>query len=118
MANYRATLDRLIATPEGYEWLPPVWHLIYEEGIQGNHILFQDADLASIRQAISKGHLDWTDEYGREVEDRAVHLLRLNSIESIRRHVDLLSTDEKLGLFLVYQCGLGLWGSALKRGLN
>ena len=118
MADYRAAIERMMATPRGFEWLPQIWHVIYEEGIRGNHILFQDSDLTSIRQAMTQGKLDWTTELDGEIEDRAVKLLRINNIEIIRRRVHLLSQDEKLALFLVYQCGLELWGSALKRSLN
>lgn len=118
MADYRAALERLMASPRGFDWLPEVWHLIYEEGIRGNHILFQDEDLTSIRASMARGNLDWNDEFGRSVENRAVQLLRLNNIDIIRTRVRSLSDDEKLGLYLVYQCGLELWRSALKRGLN
>jgi len=47
MADYRAAIERMMATPHGFEWLPQIWHVIYEEGIRGNHILFQDADLVA-----------------------------------------------------------------------
>lgn len=118
MADYRAALDRLMATPRGFEWLPEVWHLIYEEGIRGNHILFQDQDLNLIRLAMARGNLDWSNDFGQSIEDRAVSLLRLNNIDTIRRRVSQMSDDEKLGIYLVYQCGLELWTSALKRTLN
>jgi|GEM_PF-1855692 len=118
MADYRAALDRLMATPRGFEWIPDIWHLVYEEGIRGNHILFQEQDLVAIRVLIARGKLDWDDEFGRSIEDRAVRLLHLNNIEIIRSKVSSLSDDEKLGLYLVYQCGLELWRSALKRRLN
>ncbi len=118
MADYRAALERLMATPGGFEWIPEIWHLIYEEGIRGNHILFQDHELASIRTLMARGNLEWDDEFGRSIEDQAVRLLRLNNIDIIRSKVSSLSDEEKLGLYLVYQCGLELWRSALKRRLN
>ncbi len=124
MADYRAALERFMATPVGFEWLPQVWHVIYEEGIRGNHILFNAEDIKGIEHAISRGshdsngEINWSDELVEEIEDHAVNLLRLNDLDTIRRRVNLLSIEEKLALFLVYQCGLRLWNSALKKSLN
>jgi len=116
MADYRAAIERMMATPHGFEWLPQIWHVIYEEGIRGNHILFQDADLVAFRQTMAQGN--WAAELGGEIEGRAIRLLRLNNIDIIRSRVHLLPQNEKLALFMIYQCGLELWGSALKRNLN
>ena len=118
MADYRAAIERMMATPHGFEWLPQIWHVIYEEGIRGNHILFQDADLNAFRQTMAQGKSNWTTELGGEIEGRAIRLLRLNNIDIIRGRVHSMPQDEKLALFMIYQCGLELWGSALKRSLN
>jgi len=116
MADYRAAIERMMATPHGFEWLPQIWHVIYEEGIRGNHILFQDADLVAFRQTMAQGN--WATELGGEIEGRAIRLLRLNNIDIIRSRVHSMPQNEKLALFMIYQCGLELWGSALKRNLN
>ena len=126
MADYRAAIERMMATPHGFEWLPQIWHVIYEEGIRGNHILFQDADLIAFRQAMAQGKSNWTTELNGDISEKieekievqAIRLLRLNNIDIIRRRVHLMPQDEKLALFIIYQCGLELWGSALKRSLN
>ena len=120
MADYRAAIERLMATPHGYEWLPQIWHVIYEEGIRGNHILFQDADLIAFRRAMAQGNwaAQMNGDLTEKIEAQAIKLLRLNNIDIIRRRVHMLPQDEKLALFMIYQCGIGLWGSALKRSLN
>jgi len=126
MADYRAAIERMMATPNGFEWLPQIWHVIYEEGIRGNHILFQDSDLIAFRQSMAQGKNSWASELNGEIaekmderiEAQAIRLLRINNIDVIRRRVQLLPQDKKLALFMIYQCGLELWGSALKRSLN
>lgn len=115
MADYRAAIERLVATPSGFEWLPSIWHLIYEEGIRGNHILFDKQEIAEIQHLL---RTQAADKHFPDIEDQAVSLLRLNNIAAIKARLALMDTEQKVSLFLVYQCGLQLWGSALRRLLN
>lgn len=113
--DYRAALERLVATPSGFEWVPQVWHVIYEEGIRGNHILFDDDEIAEINRLL---RTQAADRFFPDVEGHAVALLRLNSVPAIRSRLATMDLEQKVSLFLVYQCGLQLWGSALRRLLN
>lgn len=118
MADYRAALERMNATPPGFEWLPEIWHVVYEEGIRGNHILFENIEIALTDRQTKRALNDWDTYFAKTIENRAVTLLRLNNIEVIKKEILALPSDERAALFLVYRYSLDLWQSALKRYLS
>lgn len=118
MADYRAALERMNATPTGFEWLPEIWHVVYEEGIRGNHVLFENIERTLTEMSKKRAVYDWDPNFAKIIENKAVRLLRLNNIESIRQEIMTLPADERMALFLVYRHSLELWRNALKRYLS
>jgi hypothetical protein len=98
--------------------LPPLWQVIYNEGIRGNHILFQRQDVLFFEsQPLQLAEFEdslQTDAMQRIV----VQLIACPDLSSMADIIDSLSQDIKQSVYTVYKRMISTWGSHLKLVLN
>ena len=95
--------------------LPPLWSVIYEEAVRGNHILFETCELDTLQNAtmteFDDADVAWVVTYV------AKQSVKTSLIELKQAVKDL--PDQKRGLvFLLYMNSIQYFTQQLKRSLN
>ncbi len=119
--------DIASAVPEGViqnsmanSKLPPLWQLIYNEGIRGNHLLFKAVDA-------NKFDDQEPDYDGAELEDESkmerfqkiiVSIISKSDLADMSQIIESLSDDFKIAVYVYYKRMLKAWGAYLKLSLH
>lgn len=100
MKNLTAFSENLLS--EHYAqpaFLPPLWRVIFQEAMRGNHIIFPRSLVAAYQD------LSWEMtrfQASHSLEEFCVHLFAAPDLKTIRSMVRLLPGDEQKQLFLIY----------------
>lgn len=76
-------------------FLPPLWRIIFQEAMRGNHMLFS-------RSVQSEAALLNPDPANEELIEFCVHLFAASDLRTIKSMIHLLPRDEQKQLFGVY----------------
>jgi hypothetical protein len=114
----RATSESIISEIYQSHALPPLWEVVYQEGIRGNHFLFAQNDLRAFEDALC-GQAIIGEGFGtRGVEELVIPILESANLQEIRKILSTLTFEQKLDLFVLYKRALEFWGFHLKTVLN
>ena len=114
----RATSESIISEIYQSHALPPLWEVVYQEGIRGNHFLFTQDDLRAFEDALCGQALIGEGFGSRGVEELVIPILESANLQEIRKILSSLTFDQKLDLFVLYKRALEFWGFHLKTVLN
>jgi len=96
--------------------LPPMWEIVYQEAIRGNHILFDDADVDP--DTIVMQDASFQGDGLTKIEDVLVQMLASSDLTQIRAMIAGLSQVERQALFLIYKNLIQATSSMLKAQLH
>src|SRR5690242_9506595 len=85
---------------EQADCLPPLWRVLYQEGMRANHLLFSKEDVEGFRAPKSKNILSESEQSA--VCEAAARLFVCGDIASMRRLVSELSQPSRSYLFGLY----------------
>jgi hypothetical protein len=105
---------------ESSPWhLPPLWQIIYNEGIHANHILFDRSDLLLFETSLAKNHLAMlSPEEAKLLEETFLDLISCHSVGLMRQTISGLDSESRVKIFQLYKHLLQYWTDFLKKSLN
>jgi hypothetical protein len=89
---YEGILTEQYAQPE---FLPPLWRIIFQEAMRGNHMLFS-------KSIQSEAALLTPEPANEELIEFCVHLFAASDLRTIKSMIHLLPRDEQKQLYCVY----------------
>jgi hypothetical protein len=89
---YEGILTEQYAQPA---FLPPLWRIIFQEAMRGNHMLFS-------RSVQAEAALLNPDPANEELIEFCVHLFAASDLRTIKSMIHLLPRNEQIQLFGVY----------------
>jgi len=114
----RATSESIIQEIYQSHALPPLWEVVYQEGIRGNHFIFGQEDLRAFEDALC-GSADIGQGFGtRGIEEMVIPILKSASLQDVRKILLSMSFEQKLDLYVLYRRALEFWAFHLKTVLN
>ena len=96
--------------------LPPLWLLIYQEAIRGNHLLFSRVDVARFEQ--EGDALELSDGLAERIEDVIMRLVTCADLADMAKVIDSLPGHERLELFRYYKRFMLVARDYIKAQLN
>ena len=98
--------------------LPPLWQVLYNEGIRGNHLLFQKADVAAFEADSTSIPALESESESVALQHIMVQLLACSELSTMANLIDSLSQDIKKGVYILYRQMLQSWTAHLRVSLN
>lgn len=100
--------------------LPPLWQLIYNEGIRGNHILFKKGDIGKFdeQEASYDGSSLEESNAMDHFQKTIVAIVSKPELSGMSAVIESLSDDFKIAVFIYYKRMLKAWGAYLKISLH
>ncbi|MBC7531615.1 MAG: hypothetical protein H7318_08565 [Oligoflexus sp.] len=92
-------------------FLPPLWRIIFQEAMRGNHMLFT-------RSIQSEAALINPDPANEELIEFCVHLFAASDLRTIKSMIHLLPRNEQMQLFGVYLQQMQCIREEAKRSMN
>jgi hypothetical protein len=88
--------------------LPPLWEVIYQEAIRGNHLLFHRiiADQSAVIPQLDT------------VEEVVLSLLGCTDLQAMVHIIDQLTDNQYIGLYHLYRHVLRMWAGYSKDRLS
>lgn len=86
--------------------LPPLWNVLYDEALRGNHLLFEGME---------------REEAGSPDEDLGaiiVDLVSLNELSEMVEYINELSFEQKRNLFALYLRSVHEWSFEVRMAAN
>ena len=78
--------------------IPPLWNVIYYEGIYGNHILFSNDEVLEFekKEGPSVSESGWLENVGFEI-------FKLESVGEISKLLNQISKDQRMQVYCLYK---------------
>ena len=92
-------------------FLPPLWRIIFQEAMRGNHLLFS-------RSLVSEALLNSKIEVQDDLVEFCVHLYAAPDLKTIQAMIKLLPRHEQIQLFHIYLRQMESIRSENKASLN
>ena len=97
--------------------MPPLWQVIYQEGIRRNHILFSPKDVARFEAMTAWEIKDLLNE-NSHIEDIVLNLMEATDLSGMIDVIDRQSFEVRHQLYTLYKYGLTLASHQLRASLN
>jgi len=98
--------------------LPPLWQVLYQEAVRGNHMLFRRTDVERYDATLINPDM-WADaEIGEDFETLVLRLVGCADLQSMIRVVDSLVDDRRRELYFMYRRIIWVWCNHIKNQLN
>lgn len=113
--------ENIIVETENVPWLNPLWSVIYNEAVRGNHLLFQKKDVNEFEKSIEATD---TKADGLKIstcerlEGLTFELLCCSDLSQMIKIIDKENHQTKLYLYTFYQRILCSFKSKFKTALN
>jgi len=100
--------------------LPPLWQIIYNEGILGNHILFNDNDVRIFDNSPQLFDTSITESESQleAFQSVIVAIVTRTNLSEMNKTIETLSSDLKKSVYIYYRRMLYAWRDHLKLTLN
>lgn len=99
MKSSEETIQKIIREARNVPWLTPLWSMLYNEGIRGNHILFSKNDLKTFKEEkLDQNELKKLSE-SEKFEDTMYQILCCPDYRSMTKVID---SQEKQAKHLIY----------------
>lgn len=121
MNKKKELFENIIVETQNVPWLTPLWSVIYNEAIRGNHLLFQKSDVATFDEAIEMTDSKTTGlilSTCARLESLTYELLCCSDLPQMVEIIDSENHQTKLYLYTFYQNVLGSLKNKFKTALN
>ena len=121
MNSAEKILENIILESNRIPWLPPLWELLFQEGMRGNHLVFNKLDANEFKAEIENlGHIDLQKELlsNEELEEVTLRLLCCSDLNAMVDVVEKQSQKTRKHLFVLYLRILEILKQKYKKGLN
>lgn len=98
--------------------IPPLWQVIYQEAIRGNHLLFDKAECEIFENERLSFRMSWNELVNEEIEDIITHLAGCADLREMMDIIDGQSLENRKTLYFLYIELLVIWKHYLKDQLN
>ena len=120
MKTNNATFHKILEESRNIPWLQPMWSMLYNEGIRGNHLLFSKDDLEMFESDSDVNNNKYLSENGNDPLLQEI-LFQLICCSDLRSMINLLkdqSYDIKKQTFGFYLRTLDHWKILRAKRLN
>ena len=101
------------------DFLPPLWRIIYQEAVRGNHVLFENVPEARYAsRTITIGRPGVSKSISKDLSKTVTKIFKSSSITEMKQIINKLNRQEKDVLFLMYERAIVSWKKQLKASLN
>ncbi len=115
MKTAQRTFQNILIESRNVPWLPPLWQVIYSEGIRGNHLLFDKLEVEAFDRTrqLTLTHRMTADgdttPSETHLEDVVLQLTCCADLSSMIKVVSAQNFETKANLFQLYLRTLDLW---------
>ena len=99
-------------------WLPPLWQVIYQEGIRGNHLIFSLNDIQKFESNKELKSMSIADLYDDHLEESILRLLCCTDVSGLIQTIESHSDAQKAKLYFLYLHALRVSRKYHKDSLN
>lgn len=109
----------MLSLYENPDFLPPLWRVIYQEAVRGNHVLFENVPQSSYSaRAATLSRPGVNTGISENLQITVTRIFRSSSITEMKAIIKGLNRQEKDALFLIYERAINTWKMQLKASLN
>lgn len=98
--------------------LPPLWQVIYQEAIRGNHLLFDKKEVETFEAERVYFSKNWDDLVNEEIEELITHLAGCSDLREMMDIIDSHGLEIRKTLYFLYVELLVIWKRNLRAQLN
>ncbi len=98
--------------------IPPLWQVLYQEAVRGNHLLFDKKEVERFEEERVSFKPVWDDLINEEIEEIATHLAGCSDLREMMDIIDSLTLKTRKTLYFLYVELLVIWKHALRSQLN
>lgn len=98
--------------------LPPLWQVIYQEAVRGNHLLFKRSDVENFDNQLTFTDHGTDLHIPEEVEYLVLNILSCPDLQSMVRLIDRQSDRIRRTLYELYRRVLWMWRHYVRGQLN
>ena len=98
--------------------IPPLWQVIFQEAIRGNHLLFDKKECEQFEIERMTFSASWDDLIDEEIEEIITHLAGCADLREMMDIIDGHSLETRKTLYFLYVELLVIWKQALRSQLN
>ncbi len=98
--------------------LPPLWQVIYQESMRGNHLLFQKNDVERYDQATSDHEAWLTEDLASNMEVVALKIIACSELAHMVKIIDSLEDKTRFNLYVMYRRVIWMWRNYIKNKMN
>jgi hypothetical protein len=100
--------------------LPPLWQLIYNEGILGNHLLFKNSDVVLFdeQEPAYDGSSLEEEKTMEAFQKTIVSIISKSDLADMSQIIESLSEELKVAVYVYYKRMLKAWGAYLRISLH
>ncbi len=118
MKNVLANVQSIVKESYQIPWLPPLWEVLYQEGVRGNHLLFSKDDQRYFQSRDLYKSSTIADIYSDDLEEIILKLLCCCELSSLIQTVESHSKDTREKLYHLYLHTLNVSRRYHKGSLN
>ena len=97
---------------------PPIWQVIFQEGMRANHILFDPNDIKIFDTESAKEIKTPEKPEQKKIMDAALEILKASELNSMRSSISELNLSQRRTLYHLYRKRLSSWQSDMKSWLH
>ncbi len=97
---------------------PPIWQVIFQEGMRANHILFDPKDIKIFDTESAKEIKTPKKPEQTKIMDAALEILKASELNSMRSSISELNLSQRRTLYHLYRKRLSSWQSDMKSWLH
>lgn len=98
--------------------IPPLWQVLYQEAIRGNHLIFDKKECEAFEAERTGYKFSWEEMMTEEIEDIISHLASCADLREMMDIIDSHDRDVRKILYFLYIELLVIWKHYLKSQMN
>jgi len=118
MKSVLANVQSIVKESYQIPWLPPLWEVIYQEGVRSNHLLFSKEEQKHFASRELYKSSTIADIYSDDLEEIILKLLCCSDLSSLIKTVESQSIETREKLYHLYLHSLNVSRRIHKGSLN
>lgn len=98
--------------------IPPLWQVLYQEAIRGNHLLFDKSECEQFEAERTGFRFSWEELVDEEIEEIVSHLAGCADLREMMDIIDAQSLEIRKTLYFLYIELLVIWKHYLRSQMN
>lgn len=98
--------------------IPPLWQVLYQEAIRGNHLIFDKNECEQFEAERTSFSYSWEELVDEEIEEIVSHLAGCADLREMMDIIDAQTLEIRKTLYFLYVELLVIWKHYLRSQMN